>query len=289
MTLDMNAYQHALEQIHIFPRRIWLRGVYPYATAPMVRGVWGAALREIDMNAYEEVFIGSGSPHERTPAYIVRQGIVGANGEVAVDWILIGKDASKHDAALTRAWDIASGMGLGPERQRFVVSTMTFLTSDQDDDAIGPVLWPISHAEWPLAGEPATTSCRLRFRTPIRLIRQKRLITTPSLPDIVAAVLRRIIAFAPQALWQSCRESQKCILDAARQVPAVPGQWQPLDLVRYSGSQERELEYHGVTGWLDLPLGPGPIWPLLAAAQWLHIGKGTTLGMGRPLVEPLVH
>jgi hypothetical protein len=34
------------------------------------------------------------------------------------------------------------------------------------------------------------------------------------------------------------------------------------------------------------PAAPGELWPLLAAALWLHLGKGTTLGLGQLQVLP---
>lgn len=39
-----------------------------------------------------------------------------------------------------------------------------------------------------------------------------------------------------------------------------------------------------MAGELHLPAGPGPLWPLLAAALWLHLGKGTIVGLGQPKV-----
>ena len=34
-----------------------------------------------------------------------------------------------------------------------------------------------------------------------------------------------------------------------------------------------------------LPDGPGPLWPLIAAATWIHLGKGTVFGMGQPILS----
>ena len=63
--------------------------------------------------------------------------------------------------------------------------------------------------------------------------------------------------------------------------PSKPWQGRRLDLVRYSGSQKAEVELRGVAGSLALPVGPGPLSPLLAAAAWIHIGKGTVMGLGQ--------
>ena len=50
-----------------------------------------------------------------------------------------------------------------------------------------------------------------------------------------------------------------------------------LYLVRYSGRPKRELEICGVSEYLELPEGPGPLWPLLAAAQSLPASRLLTL------------
>jgi hypothetical protein len=72
----------------------------------------------------------------------------------------------------------------------------------------------------------------------------------------------------------------------ARGRPADAWQGRRLDLLRWSARQQAEIDLYGVTGVLDLPEGPGVLWPLLAAACWLHLGKGTTLGLGELQVLP---
>jgi hypothetical protein len=63
-----------------------------------------------------------------------------------------------------------------------------------------------------------------------------------------------------------------------------------MDLIRYSGRQERGLDLHGVVGVigvLGLSDGVGDLWPLISAGLWLNAGKGTPVGMGHYVVEPL--
>ena len=59
------------------------------------------------------------------------------------------------------------------------------------------------------------------------------------------------------------------------------------DLVRWSAAQRREIDLHGVTGGLELPAGPGQLWPLFAAASWTHVGKGTVFGLGELRITTL--
>jgi uncharacterized membrane protein YkvA (DUF1232 family) len=74
---------------------------------------------------------------------------------------------------------------------------------------------------------------------------------------------------------------QPVLLAAARS--RTSGLWKGKreHLERWSARQQRRVRLEGVQGELLLPHGPGPLWPLLSASEWLHLGKGTTLGLGQ--------
>jgi hypothetical protein len=167
--------------------------------------------------------------------------------------------------------------------------------------------WPLSEARWlDLTCENTTRAlgkavgirlcelapdqpCRLVFPAPLRLMFRKQLIETPTLADIVVAACRRVNAYLPaerQAAWD---ELGRHALELARRPPARTWTGERLDLRRYSARQHAELELRGVTGSLELPHGPGELWPLLAAATWLHLGKGTVMGLGQLVVEDVNH
>ncbi len=155
----LNSLSDALAAIEILPRRMLLDTSGVAATVPMLRGVWGAALHDLEPEVYASVFApnhevraGSndrsaapfsvtarsatelnrpqapGNRDRRTPAvtasgtavacYILRPAPPDPEFAPAVDWLLIGP-AVTQDATLCRAWDVASGMGLGPQRRRF--------------------------------------------------------------------------------------------------------------------------------------------------------------------------
>lgn len=332
----------ALSPIHVLPRRMLLDTPGVAATVPMLRGVWGAALHDLDPAAYAAVF-GPNDPAARSPdapwppgnapphrvaaglpapalpaaaaapqppgpaggteaaAYLLRPAPPDPQFAPAIEWILIG-DATQHDFTLCRAWDIASGLGLGPQRLRFHLRRTVVLRPDgQTVDHAAP--WPLSDVQWraqahtpglssgrqlpdePVRERAPDEPCRLVFPAPLRLLVRKQLIETPTLADLVVAAGRRVKAYLPAGLradWDTlCRQA----LDVARGTPAAAWQGARLDLHRYSGRQHAELELRGVAGYLDLPQGPGELWPLLAAAHWLHLGKGTVMGLGQLVVE----
>lgn len=349
----------ALEAVSVLPRRLLLETPGMQATVPMLRGVWGAALHDLEPQVYASVFApndepprrqtipsGSAGPHRAAaalavpalrsrvrnnaprdgqaprqgdqrpaaesgggtsaPAYVIRPAPPDPVFAPAVDWILIG-DAVQYDFPLCRAWDIASGMGLGPERRRFHIRR--WLALQPDGRAVEhAVPWALNEARWLAVARPDQQSpsvaagssptsqfdeispdqpCRLHFTSPLRLMRQGRLIETPTLPDLIVAACRRVAAYLPPAAAEEWKGITEDATDAARSTPASSWEGERLDLHRYSARQRAELDLRGVSGWLELPRGPGPLWPILASAQWLHLGKGTVMGLGQLLVERL--
>ncbi len=149
-------------------------------------------------------------------------------------------------------------------------------------ETAGP--WTLDQARWPL---PVEAPCRLLLPAPTRLIRRGQLITQPTLPDLVVATVRRLRAYLPEASRPDLDALLSDLLELARRTPASPWSGRRLDLHRWLARQESEVDLRGVSGELELPEGPGDLAPLLAAAGFLHVGKGTVFGLGRLDVESL--
>lgn len=252
------------------------------ATVPMLRGVWGAALHDLDRACYAAHFDGAGG----VARYLLRPAAAGVEPAPAVEFLRFGSPDPYTDALVWAAWEEAEARGLGPNRIPFRIDRIHPLA--WDGTALGPARdqpgFLLDALPWP-SGDPSVP-CRLDVPAPLRLLRDGRLIQSPTPADLTLAALRRLHALAgPVAdpLWAD----RRIWLDAAREVPSLPWQGRRLDLVRYSGSQRREVELHGVCGHLDFPSGPGPLAPLLNAARWLHLGKGTVMGLGQIEVQRL--
>jgi len=280
--------QTILSQVRILPRRLSLLTPGVHTTVPMLRGVWGAALHDLAPEAYCSVFLGQGAARDRVPSFVLRPAPPSPDDFPALEWILIGNGLN-YDSTLLRAWDIASGMGLGPARRRFHIRACrplspagNLLAPERESSG-----WSLLQVAWPLDGTADSAPCRLRFPAPLRLLRLHHLIEKPTLIDLVVATVRRLAAFLPSPAGEELARMKPALLERARTLPAESWRGRRLDLVRYSGRQKAELEMRGVSGYLDLPEGPGPLWPLLAAAQWLHLGKGVVVGMGQLVVEAL--
>jgi hypothetical protein len=253
-----------------------------HATVPMLRGVWGAALHALDPALYAELFEGGATA---TPRYMMRPAPADAQPAPALDLILFGAPDAAVERGVWAAWEVALRTGLGPRREPADLVVVRPLA--WDGTALAPTRAQPGFRLHPLpwsAGDPEAP-CRLVFPAPLRLLRQGHLIQQPTLPDLTIAALRRLQALTPEQagpLWAS----RSAWLDEAERVPAEPWRGAPLDLVRYSGRQKGEVELRGVAGELYLPRGAGLLADLLAAATWLHLGKGTVMGLGQFVVEP---
>lgn len=269
-----------LDRVAIRAWRLLLTTPQVTATVPMLRGVWGRALRHVDAEAYRQVFAPAGAAHRRLPRYILRPALPDPTTAPAVEWILLGV-AESLEPVLWRAWDIASGMGLGPTRAPFAIRERVPLGPGNEGTRSEAKRWRLSEAAWPLAGEPASTPCRLHFLAPVRLIRRGTLIEAPGLADIATAAARRAAGLAGEDRGEPYRNLIRGVQHEAAGLTAGPWRGERSDLVRWSAAQQREIDLYGVTGGLELPVGPGRLWPLLAAAGWTHIGKGTVFGLGQ--------
>jgi hypothetical protein len=253
-----------------------------YATVPLLRGVWGAALHRLDPALYAVLFEGGATA---TPRYLMRPAPADAQPAPALELVLFGEPDAAVERVVWAAWEGALRTGLGPRRQAADLVAVRPLA--WDGTALAPARvqpgFRLHPLPWP-AGDPEAP-CRLVFAAPLRLLRQGHLIQQPTLPDLTIAALRRLQALAPAAsvaLWAS----RSAWLDEAQRIPAADWRGAPLDLVRYSGRQKSEVELRGVAGELYLPRGAGLLADLLAAAAWLHLGKGTVMGLGQLVVAP---
>jgi hypothetical protein len=280
----LNNLHAVLSRLCVRAWRMTLAPVEVELTVPLLRGVWGAALYEIDRLLYEILF--EGKPLGTT-GYLLRPCTQGPTAEPALEFVLFGPLDARGLQLVWTAWDVALQRGLGPRR------LPTHLQRTQPLAWDGTLLQPSRlHPGFSLAGLPwpvrSDRPCRLVFLSPLRLLREQQLLLSPTLADLTLAALRRFSAQAPEAGKASWQE-RSAWLELARRQPALPFRGQPRDLIRYSGRQRAEIELRGVVGELTLLEGPGPLADLLCAATWLHLGKSTVQGMGLMTIqgEPL--
>ncbi len=272
----MRVLDNLIGRVRFSAWRLLLDTPHVRATSPMLRGVWGRALHFLDAKTYHEVFEGGGPQDRRVPRYIIRPAPADPATAPAIDFVLINVRAEQQPV-LWEAWAMAGGMGLGPNRTPFCVRKKVPLITLRHQVGTSQLL----ARDWPIEGSPSQTPCTIEFRAPLRLLRDRKLLEQPAYSDIATAGARRLAALASLERGATYRDLQQWVRDSATQTPAHAWRGQRTDVVRWSAAQRKAVKLHGVTGSLYLPEGPGKLWTLLAYLRWLHVGKGTTLGMGQ--------
>jgi hypothetical protein len=225
---------------------------------------------------------------------------------LAFDLILIGQAAAHHAHALLAVERIAAG-GLGRERHRFELQSALILGADGAWREAEPQRLAIplvagaplprnaaeatpfpSHAPVPAPTGKFPAETALHFVTPTRIKIRDHLAPSVGVRPLVFAMVRRILELAhfhvPGANvdWTF---RPLLVHSSTLRIQAADLRWH--DWQRYSNRQQTKMSLGGFVGRLDLAGDLEPLWPLLRAAEVLHVGKGATFGLGKMLVGAL--
>jgi len=195
---------------------------------------------------------------------------------------------------LIQAMQIAGQHGAGQSRGRFTVLAL------EREANLGQADWlrvyeaeqgaytPLAVSGFPPA-PPVPDVVQICLETPLRLKRQGHLVGAAELDahDLLRNLCARLALLArhyggvPDAFdWGRLGPPAESV-----EIEKGPGlHW--LDWTRYSGRQHGTMKMGGLVGELRLR-GPGlaAFWPALRHGQWVHLGKGTSFGLGAYRIE----
>jgi len=201
-------------------------------------------------------------------------------GEMHLYMTIMGEAAISYFPFILHALRVAGEQGVG--RRVFSFEAVEHL----NDEAWKPLdSQPVALSAMPESPGHALT---LRLITPARFKHQGHFVTpdTLTLTLWIRALRRRLISLA--ASWgdeASMRQLCGVDEDATWRSPSL--RWQEMD--RYSSRQKTAMKMGGVAGSFELTASQvQQRWPMLWLGQWTHIGKMTTMGLGRYELMPLV-
>lgn len=285
----INSLDRILAGVWIAPFRLWLdvdSGVQP--TAQMLRGVLGRAIMDIDPYCYAAVFRPDPIDGVSTPRFLIRMAPVDPIVSPAIDYVLLGTGIC-HAETMWRCWDRACERGIG-ERGNFHSFGIRQIFQLGPNESIVPAdrelnSWTLADAVWLADDQASLLPISMSFPSPLRLRggpeSKSSFIQNPTLVDVVVATIRRIRALHIEPFAVDWKELTNQSIAIAKSMKCTWRDGRQVDFVRPSKPQRTKLHYRCVTGSLCIESDPGPLWPLLTASTWLHIGKGTTNGLGQ--------
>ena len=122
------------------------------------------------------------------------------------------------------------------------------------------------------------------FLTPARIRSDGVVQAEVTFQDLVRALLRRLSSLCYFHCGTDLDVDYRGLIEQAGQAVAESRlRWH--DQARFSGRQKQRIDMGGVLGEVTFEVPQAEFWqpfqPLLAAGEWVHVGKGTVMGLGK--------
>jgi len=152
------------------------------------------------------------------------------------------------------------------------------------EDLVRPRDLGVSLADCREAPCPGDT-VSVRFVTQTRLKHEGDFARRPDFHVLFRRLLGRLSSLArfhgPGPLDLDFRD----LIERARSVAIARDDTRWTRWARYSGRQDRRMEWEGLEGVVTYRGDLHPFWPYLVFGQWTHVGSGATFGLGAYRIE----
>lgn len=170
------------------------------------------------------------------------------------------------------------------------------LESVAQENLSAPGTWQLIYDQTRLSPLPAATPhlpplpdrMRIRLLTPLRLRHLEQYVGPEhfTFADLFGSLLRRISSLTYFHTERPLETDFAALKAASRQVVIEQRDLRWQDWTRYSSRQATELQMGGLVGAFTVNIAEQPgLWPYIWLGQWTHAGKGTSMGLGRYVVE----
>ena len=129
---------------------------------------------------------------------------------------------------------------------------------------------------------------RVRFLTQTRLKHGDAFVRRPDFHVLFRRLLGRLSSLARFHCGAALDLDFRGLIARAEQVRLASDETRWTTWERYSGRQDRRMEWSGLVGSALYEGDLHPFWPYLVFGQWTHVGKGATFGLGGYRIEGVV-
>lgn len=205
-------------------------------------------------------------------------------------WTLIGRGAEYLPYFIYTFERLGERYGLGKGRGRFTVESVRWLAPAGEPVVIyrgaERTLYSAFHLlnVHELAGlaeaEPGD-SLTLRFLTPTRLVYGGSLADSLDFHVLLRVLLRRLSNLAYFHCGTDLQLDFRGLIAAAEQIRTLTSRLRWYDWERYSSRQDVRMKMGGLLGQVTYAGDLQPFIPLLRLGSYVHVGKGTSFGLGK--------
>lgn len=209
-----------------------------------------------------------------------------------LDLVLMGK-AIPHLPYFIYTVEEMGRLGLGREKGRYRLAEVLEIRPDtgerviytETDHALREPGPPVTGRELAsrLTGPASFQECRrltLEFLTPTRLTFQEQLIDHPEFHILMSRLIGRLIDLSRHHHEARMQVNHTELMARAKGVRLVKHNLTWYDWERYSNRQQTRMKLGGILGTASYEGELGEFLPFLALGEWVHLGKGTSFGLG---------
>jgi len=205
--------------------------------------------------------------------------------EMTFDLLLIGR-AIGHLSLVIAAYELLGGMGLGRERARYRLEEV--ISPSNGELIYVPGSKPSIPTAMTLADlmeEAGKTDddrrLTLLFLTPTRIRYRGRLISELSFQVFMRNLLRRILILSELHCDERLELDPLAALREAERARTICSELNWRDWQRFSFRQRSKMKLGGFVGKVSFEGVSGSLFPLIKLGEYVHIGKGTSFGLGK--------
>jgi CRISPR/Cas system endoribonuclease Cas6 (RAMP superfamily) len=211
------------------------------------------------------------------------QRLIKAGQEIPFGLILIGR-AKDYLPYFVLVMEELAARGLGRERGQCQLL--------QISDSHGSVIYDCEKRELlPAQGETgadlisrAGTSpdqITIEFQTPLRLVRDRKIIRKVCFQDLYRSLLRRLAILQRFHCDLTPEIDFRGLIDKAAAIETVADETHWQESHRYSTRQKANMSTSGLLGRLTFAGDLEPFWSVLILGTYVNVGKNTSFGLGR--------
>jgi len=191
---------------------------------------------------------------------------------------------------LLHAFSRAGERGVGSQRRPYTLTgaSQYDLGSESWDRIYTPGRPPRQKAGMPVKIPSMPERVTLRFISPLRISVEKDLVTPDRLTfGVIFRTLLRRISMIRYFHGDSALElDYASLFSKAESVALTPLSLRWEEGIRYSSRQKTAMNMGGIVGNCSLDTTDlAPFWPFLWEGQWMQVGKLTTMGLGRYVIN----
>lgn len=212
--------------------------------------------------------------------------LYGPGEELYFGLVLIGK-AVDYLPYFIYTFDELGRIGLGRGKGRFTLKSVTaggnviYTAAAKTIGAFKEELLPLFPAASEYTDKGSETRT-LTFKTPARIRYNMSLASEIEFHILVRQLIRRMsLLYYFHCGGDSSGWDFRGIIKEAGEVKAVKQDLRWYDWERYSTRQGERMKMGGIVGSITFEGPLAPFMPLLRAGEILHVGKGTSFGLGR--------